>query len=332
MRVVHGPIEIAGQMGILSKGLQDRGITSAAYNNFHTYLGYRDYIHNVDAFEIEYLFPDVLEYFDAFHFHYASTMLPEFRDLPYIKALGKPMVMHHWGNDVRTHAVASRNNPYVYTGDSPPPEQVHQTLTALSSMIDHAIVQDYEVYSYVSPYYKHVHILPIAMDVTARAPSYPSTLETTPLILHAPTNPAFKGTIYVEAAVERLRVEGFPIRYRRIEQMSNAEALALYREADIVVDQILCGSYGMLAVEAMSLGKPVIGFIREDLKPLYPEVPPIVSANPANIYEVLKQLVTSPLLRHQLGEQGRRYVEKYHHLPVVIERLLDIYRAAGAVV
>lgn len=325
MRIVHSPIEIAGQMGILCNGLNKRGLTATAYNTFHTYLGYRDYINNVDVYEIEYLMHDILQYFDVLHFHYAATFLQGGSDLPLNQRLGKKMVMHHWGNDVRTHAVASVNNPYVYTDDSPPAEQVHATLSKLSRYIEHAIVQDYEVYPYVAPYYEHVHVVPIAFAARSRKPRYPLLTESCPLIIHAPTNPLFKGTVYIEKAIEKLKDEGMSFRYQRVEKMNNAQAVALYGQADIVVDQILCGSYGMLAVESMSLGKPVVGYIREDLKQTFPENPPILSANPDDIYDVLKDLITNPRLRSEAGQRGRSYAVKYHDTAVVTGQLIDIY-------
>lgn len=325
MRVVHSPIEIAGQMGIISRGLQQIGIDSTAFNTFHTYLGYRDFIHNVDIFELEHVYRDMLNYFDIFHFHYGATLLPDFMDLEDIRRMGKPMIMHHWGNDVRTHAIASLNNRFVYTGDSPSPESIHHNLTLLSSYIDFAIVQDYEVYPYVAAYYKKVQVLPIAMDVLGIKPAPPSVEQTCPLVIHAPTNPLFKGTAIIEAAIAQLQAEGLCFTYRRIEQMSNAEALDFYRNADLVIDQILCGSYGMLAVESMSLAKPVIGYIREDLKPLYPEIPPIISANPEQFYSVLKELILSPALRVELGLRGRTYVEKHHDIRSISLQLEHIY-------
>lgn len=326
MRVLQGPIEIAGQMGKLSKGLKGAGVESIAYNYFHTYLGYTDHVHNIDGYELELMVPDAVHRFDLFHFHYGYTMAPEFVDLPLLHSLGKPVVMHHWGNDVRTHALASLNNPWVFTEDSPPAEKVDESLRKLTQYIKYAIVQDYEVYPYVAPYYKKVFVLPIAFDVSSVTPSYPSTSQTNPLIIHAPTNPAFKGTAYIEDAIKKLQHEGFTFRYKRIEKMSNAEALSLYKEADIVVDQILCGSYGMFAVETMSLGKAVVGYIREDLVDKFPEVPPIVSANPTQIYQELKQLIQHPELRNKIGKQGRKYVENHHDLPVVTKQLLKIYK------
>ncbi|WP_274363650.1 glycosyltransferase [Paenibacillus thermotolerans] len=326
MRVMHCPIEIAGQMGILSKGLQRLGVTSEAFNTFHTYLNYREHVHNVDIFELEWILQDAIRYFDVFHFHYAATMTQDFSDLEQIRSLGKSMIMHHWGNDVRTHQLAAMKNPYVYTGDSPPSDYIHDRLTKLAQWIEHAIVQDYEVYPYVAPYYKKVHVLPIAFDVLSVAPQYPSVNEPNPLVIHAPTNPLFKGTSFIEEALEQLRDEGVSFRYQRIENLSNVEALKYYREADIVVDQILCGTYGLFAVEAMSMGKPVIGFIREDLKGLFPEEPPIISADPDHIYSVLKEVITEPKLRYEAGMKGRKYAEKHHHIDVVAQGLLEIYR------
>ncbi|SFV01733.1 glycosyltransferase family 4 protein [Alicyclobacillus macrosporangiidus] len=326
MRVLQCPTEIAGQMGILTKALARAGIESTAYNTFHSYLGYRDHIYNVDPYELEAMMGDAIQHFDVFHFHYGQTMAPDFADLPEIFRLGKPMVMHHWGNDVRTHALASANNPYVYTGDSPPPEQIHQTLTQITRYVRHAIVQDHEVYAYVASYYKRVHVVPIALDVRSIQPSPPSVKEDRPLIVHAPTNPLFKGTAYIEEAIETLREQGLRFRYQRVENVSNQEALALYRSADIVVDQILCGSYGLLAVESMSLGKPVVGYIREDLVKTFPETPPIVSANPDQVYDALKELIQNPVLRVEKGRQGRLYAERHHAAEVVAQQLLRVYR------
>nr|WP_275581917.1 glycosyltransferase [Brevibacillus fulvus] len=107
--------------------------------------------------------------------------------------------------------------------------------------------------------------------------------------------------------------------------MSNEEALRLYAQADIIIDQIRCGSHGLLSVEAMALGKPVVAYIRDDLAAKFPPDLPIVNANPDTLYEQLKKLLEQPELRQQLGIQGRQYVEKYHASDVVVEQLLAIY-------
>ncbi|GAA4707187.1 glycosyltransferase family protein [Brevibacillus fulvus] len=324
MKIFHGIIEIAGQMGILSGALKRKGHLSVGYNTFHSYLGYKDHLINTDWFEIQNIYKPLLNFFDVYHFHYGSTILDNFADLPILAGKGKKMVMHHWGNDVRFHDKARERNPYVFTGDSPPNEEIHQRLSEISKYIKEAIVQDYEVLPYVEPYYEKVHVVPIAVELARFQPVYPALEQTTPLILHAPTNPEFKGTASIEQTLVELKKQ-YPFRYRRIEQMSNEEALRLYAQADIIIDQIRCGSHGLLSVEAMALGKPVVAYIRDDLAAKFPPDLPIVNANPDTLYEQLKKLLEQPELRQQLGIQGRQYVEKYHASDVVVEQLLAIY-------
>ncbi|WP_027417274.1 glycosyltransferase family protein [Aneurinibacillus terranovensis] len=324
MRVFHGIIEIAGQMGILSGAMKKRGHIAVGYNIFHSYLGYQEHLINTVQSEISETSKHIMNFFDIFHFHYNSSLLPNLSDLPRLQEKGKKMIMHHWGNDVRFHGQARENNPYVYTGDSPPDEVMHDRLTRISASIRQAIVQDYEVYPYVTPYYEKVHVVPIAIDIRKFVPAYPTVYKGRPLILHAPTNPLFKGTEFVEKAIERLRKD-YTFDYKRIERMSNVEATKLYREADIIVDQILCGSYGLLSVESMALGKPVVTFIRPDLVSQFPPELPIINANPDTVYDQIKMLLDNPHLRHQAGINGRKYVEKYHASDVVAERVLAIY-------
>lgn len=324
MKVFHGTTEIAGQMGILSSALNKKGHCSVGYNTFHSYLGYKDYLVNTDQEGLNEKYEEILEGFNIYHFHYNTTICPDFTDLPELKKRKKKMIMHHWGNDVRFHEQAKNNNPFVYTGDSPPNEEIHGKLLKITEYIKEAIVQDFEVYEYVKDYYEKVHILPIAIDLSHFEPHYPSSIKEKPLILHAPTNPAFKGTTCVEETIEKLKGK-YDFDYRRIEKMNHEEVISLYADADIIIDQVLCGSYGLLSVESMALGKPVLTYIRSDLVSTFPNELPIINSNPDTLNHQLKLLLENPKLRRELGMKGRSYAEKYHSHDRVIEQLLTIY-------
>ncbi|OAB35277.1 hypothetical protein PMSD_13175 [Paenibacillus macquariensis subsp. defensor] len=324
MKIFHGTLEIAGQMGILSGELKKRGHLATGYNIFHSYLGYKDHLVNTNPHEIQMTHKHIINFFDLFHFHYASSLLPDYKDLEIIKSKGKKIIMHHWGNDIRFHDQARVNNPYVYTGDSPANEVIHDRLTAISQYVDEAIVQDYEVYTYAHSYYKKVHVVPISIDLSQFIPSYPKKDIKRPLILHAPTNPDFKGTLAIEAAIHHLQ-KSYNFEYRRIQNMNHEEAVRLYREADLIIDQIRCGSYGLLSVEAMALGKPVAAFIRSDVAARFPSQLPIVNVNPDNITTEIQALLENPSLRLEKGKQGREYAEKYHAKEVVVDILEQIY-------
>lgn len=324
MNIFHGIVEIAGQMGILSDALKAKGHYSVGYNTFHSYLGYKDHLVNTDLNQIKANQEDIIHSFDIFHFHYNTTLHENYEDLPYLQSKQKKMIMHHWGNDVRFHDLAKVNNPYAYTGDSPPNEVMHENLTKISKYIKHAIVQDYEVYDYVKDYYEKVHVVPIAIDISKFYPQFPKVDKDKPLILHAPTNPDFKGTTYIENTLAELQ-KTHAFDYQRIEKMNHDEVIKLYEKADIIVDQVLCGSYGLLSVESMALGKPVITFIRPDLITKFPSVLPIVNANPDNLYNQIKLLLDNPMLRLNVGILGREYAMRVHGHHAVADQLLSIY-------
>lgn len=332
MKIFHGQVEIAGQMGILCGELKKRGYEAKAYNSFHSYLGYEEHLVNTTEEEIAAQYERLIDEFDVFHFHYASSLLKDYKDLPLIREKGKKIIMHHWGNDVRFHDVARINNPYVYTGDSPPNEVIHERLSVISQYVHEAIVQDEEVAAYVRPYYKKVHIVPIAIDLS-KFPPRPARPDGERrerlLVIHAPTNPEFKGTKPIEEAVAALQAK-YDFDYRRIEKTNHEDAIRLYAEADLIIDQILCGSYGLFCVEGMALGKPVITYIRDDLVSTFPPELPVMNANPDNIKEKLEELLGNAALREEIGARGRAYAEKYHAKEVVGDQLERIYRELDA--
>lgn len=325
MKIVHAPTEIAGQMGIICKELRKRGHHAAGYNCFHTYLNYKGDIINTDAFEVMKELDFVIKNTDIFHFHNANTFMQDFADLPLLKEMGKKMVMHHWGSDVRSDRMVRKLNPYRLPPTYYTDLKIDRQLKNFSKYIDTAIVQDYEAYPYVKDYYKKVFVLPLACDVEDFEVSYPSVTNNKPVIIHAPTNRAFKGSDFVEAAVMQIQGKS-EFTYQIVEKTSHEKAIAIYKNADIIIDQLLCGTYGMFSVEAMAMGKPVVAFIRDDVRNKFPADLPIVQATPETLADVLLELIQNPERRHELGKASRRYVERYHSAERVTKKLIKIYQ------
>ncbi|MBU1156091.1 MAG: glycosyltransferase [Proteobacteria bacterium] len=165
---------------------------------------------------------------------------------------------------------------------------------------------------------QRARFLPYAnVDLRQWAPTPPESDLGMPHVVHAPTHRKVKGSEYIVAALERLKAEGVPFKYTLVEGVPRARAREVYETADLAVDQILSGFYGGLAVELMALGKPVICYLRqEDLRFLPQEMRqslPIINAEPATIYEVLKTWLTTRKM--ELRAQGllsRAYMERWH--------------------
>lgn len=151
-----------------------------------------------------------------------------------------------------------------------------------------------------------------------------------PVLVHTPSHRGVKGTRFVLDAADRLRREGVPLKLVLLENADRTAVRAAFERADLVVDQLLLGWYGSVAVEAMALGTPVVAHIgQKELASFPPEQQselPVVTATPETIREVLRELLTSR--RHELpelGRKGRAYVERWHDPLVIAARLKREY-------
>ncbi|EWT07532.1 hypothetical protein N864_06400 [Intrasporangium chromatireducens Q5-1] len=151
--------------------------------------------------------------------------------------------------------------------------------------------------------------LPVCIDLEA----WPlvEREETVPLVVHAPSNPVLKGTDAVERAVEPLVAEGL-IRYQRVSGLQPKQAAELIRTADIVVDQLLLGLYGVLACEALASGAIVLGNVGDRLRSRVPAEVPIIEATPSSLNGELRRVLRElPELRASAA--GRRaFVQHFH--------------------
>lgn len=149
-------------------------------------------------------------------------------------------------------------------------------------------------------------------------------------LVHAPNHPHFKGTRYLEAAVERLRSEGVAIELVMLSGVSNEEVLRLIRDADLVVDQLISGAFGYFAVEAMAMGKPVMCYLTD--VSMWPESEslPLINASPETVYETLRGLAADPSPLDEVGRRSRSYVERYLSIPAFSERLRKLFVERGS--
>jgi glycosyltransferase involved in cell wall biosynthesis len=235
---------------------------------------------------------------DLFHFYFGLTLVPKSLQFPILRAFGKKSVFHFLGSDIR---------------GKPPAE------LAYGKRAGAQIVGSYDAVRWVP----EAEVVPPGLDLHAYEPAPPSD-SARPVVVHAPSNRAKKGTEHVIAACAEL-----PVELELVEGVHHDEARGRYRRADIVVDQLNAGWYGLFAIEAMALGKPVVSFLHDDARRRTAEAfgrdVPIVQATRETLVEALRPLVESPAARREIGAAGPPYVEQVHGADAVADRLLDIY-------
>lgn len=336
MKILYGSIEIANTMSIYSDALRKIGYQAFCINLYPSYLNYKaDYSFNIrgenwesNKVHIINLVSYIISEFDIFHFFFNRTLMPDYSDMYVLKALNKKMIMNNVGSDIRQYSKAIQMNKYwdlvkdTYFRSCCEKRNVN-TIKFLSKWIDYCMTFDGELMEYVQSYYKKCFSYKIPIDLELY-PVVDIGEKEKPLIVHAPTNAEVKGSKYIIETIEELKIK-YDFEFVLIKYMPHEKAKALYKQADIIIDQIIIGEHGSLAVECMAMGKPVVCWICDFSKEKYPSDLPIVSANKDNLYEKVEMLISDFELRKELGLRGRHYVEKYHDVDTLIKELLNIY-------
>jgi glycosyltransferase involved in cell wall biosynthesis len=305
LRVVHCPVNTAGVPWTNVQALRRRGVDArlVVFNRYKLHpeadesLERRGGLLRRQATQWRALLR-LLPSTDVFHFYFGLTLVPRSLQFPILRALRRKSVMHYLGSDVR--------------GKTP------QEL-AFGKRAGAEVVGSYDALRWVPD----AEFVPPGIDVQAIVPAPPSD-RGRPVILHAPSSRRRKGTDEVIAACEGLEAD-----LLLVEGLHHEEAFERYREADIVVDQLNAGWYGLLAIECMALGKPVVTFLHEEAVSRTEQAlgvrVPLVRASKDDLRSRLEPLVASGAERRRIGAESREYVERVHDVERVADRLLALY-------
>lgn len=338
MRIFQGVTGQAGQPGAIAKGLRALGAVADAGSIAKHKFGYEADFHiSLDKPKsLERLFASVnalAANYDVFHFH-ARTLAnnrphqvyPAMLDLLALKERGRKVFFHYRGQEIRTAAEFAKT-PYHYVSTpgsrhlfrQMPDQSKLAGLDYIRSVADGIFVTDPELQTYVP----EATVVPRVLHAE-EWPFVGVGSNECPLVVHAPSRRGVKGTEAILRAVERLQ-KRVNFRFMLIENLPHEEAKAAYKEADVVIDQLRIGWYGVLATETMALGKPTIAYIRDDLWHKHGAKLPIINANPDNIESVLENVLKDENLRARTSVQSREYFLSTHASDVVCKSLLETY-------
>lgn len=284
----------------------------------------------------------VMMRYDAVHFFYDRGILPgterfgiEEAEIDLLSRAGLKIYTYAYGADVRTRESTLALGSVNFCTDCPKPlaycicdqAQLDLSLSRLDSRVTARIAMG-DMLTYV-PGCRNMHYWPLDLD----------HLQPTPLswkkgeklrIAHAPNHSHFKGTHHLEAAIVRLRGEGYDVEMVKISGVPNTEVLEMFRSVSLVADQFIGGFHGYAALEAMALGRPVLCFLRAPDMTIAPDEAPIVNTPPHLVYGVLKSILDGEVDLDDLGRRSRRFIERHYSIPAVAARLGRLYLETSA--
>lgn len=251
--------------------------------------------------------------YNAFYFLSGETILSNNLrrfELSVYKFFGKRIVFNFVGSDIRSENFlkwkAQHIVEYLNGVKSPPKSEEFQQrlISEATEFADSILVSTPDLLELV-PQAKY---FPVVYDIEAlsaemeRAEKLPKDSDKV-YILHSPSNTALKGTEIITAALENIKNK-YPDKvevvlphktkqYRLSHSVSRYELFQLINQADIVIDQLIIGWYGLQSIEALIAGKQTMCYIDKDLeKYLYADCP-IINANALNLEQKIEECIAN---------------------------------------
>lgn len=330
MKVFHGLVNYGTQAGLLAKGLRDEGIKafSVVYDDsyFQRLIDFnvsRDInVKNGIVRRLKRLFflLSIFKKYNIFHFYFGQTLLPHNIDAPFYRLLGKKVVMEYLGTDVELWLGMNGAD-----GHGRPINRVKlvKRVYRQAKQFDRQLVCAPCYYQYVD----NSIILPLAVDLSA-FDYHPLEWRKDKVLtfMHCPTNRKQKKSDEIEAALDRLKSEGYQFNYKCVTNVSHDQLKQEYISSDIVIDQ-LNGWFGTVSIEAMALGRPVVAGYRPHLchyDKRYENMP-IINADTYNVYDVLKDILEGKYNLEEISKRSREFAVRTHDLKNVTKQLIGIY-------
>lgn len=325
MNVLHGMSEISGQGKYTVHGLRENGVNAqlALFSDAKNSYRFADIILDRTDMQAARDFAEQMaEEIGVFHSHAGDTLLPDQSDLNMFKKNDVRIFAELHGTEIR-YIFNEEPLPFAPKEYIDPEEKLmrQKRLLHLFDKSDGIILHSAGQYKYLPQSIdKPVYIVPLRVDISELSPQYETSNERL-RIVHAPTDRRFKGTDHILEALEHVKDDYELV---LVEGKTPEEAREIYRTADIIIDQISGGSYGVFSIEAMALGKPVITYISEQTRREHPLLP-IVSADFDSLSEIVSGLLADRKRRISLGKSGREYADRYHDNVRVTSLLPELY-------
>jgi len=345
LKVFHGTVNYGTQSGIFAKELREKGITALSVTS-------EDAFKRVTDIELSYSNNRVIKFiqriiygirkvkwffqFNTFHFYFGKSLFSSQIDLPFYKIFGKKILMEYLGNDIRNYEqLVKRYNlskeHKFYLNMDEHDKSIRERLINEGKYIDYRICCLPTHIDFAKSYgFKINEVLPLAIDlkIFKFKPLVQKSKKDKIIITHAPTNRMFKGTKYIVDAIDRVKNSGYNIEFRLVEGVSYKKLIQEYEKCDIFIDQISVGWYGTASLEAMAIGRPVCAFIDERYTDYidYKNEIPVINTTKENIYSTLCKLIENSAELPEIGAKGRKFVENYHSVCNVTDKLIQIYQ------
>lgn len=284
------------------------------------------------VFHEAWVFWTLVARYEIIHAHFMYGISTTGWEWPVLKKLGRRLVVHWRGCEARDMSVNVRLHPESnicqecdYRPRICQTESAQMRRLAASRHGDLALVttpdlKDFQPEARHFPFFSpDIDALPAVSGL--RWPQRPRFR-----LVHVTSHPGIEGTGQIEAVVQRLRASGHPIDFVVLKNVSHAEALRAFADADMAIGKMKMGYYANAQIESMCLGVPTITCVRPEFMTAELQNSGLIFADFGTLEAVLEHYMTNPDALSEKRRVARRGILQLHDNDRLVGELVGHYR------
>jgi hypothetical protein len=278
----------------------------------------------------------VVARYEVIHAHFAVHMSAKGWELRVLKWLGRKLVIHFRGCEIRDRQKNLSLHPRCnicqacdYHGSicSDPVRRQRRTLAERYG--DLFLVTTPDMKDFVPDAIYFPFFLPEiqAEQFAATGPKWPQREAFR--IVHVTGHPGIEGTKEIRQAIERLRAKGHRIDFRFLHLVNHDQVLHEIADADLTIGKMKMGYYANAQIESMFLGVPAITRVRPEFMTAELERSGFIFSTLEGLEATIEHYLLHPEDLQQKRAIARSSVLEIHDNDRLGSELIELYRMAG---
>jgi hypothetical protein len=282
---------------------------------------------------------NVLNQFEVLHVHNGRCISFNGWVLQLWRALGRPIVVHWRGCDIRNYDRNTHLHPENNICENCDYNKVCLSdefirWQNLCREVAHVhLVTTPDLKDFIPEAHHLPFVLPAADTVAIAAeepfPGLPGTDR--PLkIVHVTNHPGIEGTPEIEAAITRLTQQGYSIEFRWLRGVPFKEVAKAYADADVGIGKMKMGYYANSQIECWFAGVPCITYVRDEFLTDEIRNSGLVLSDLGRLEGTIRRLIENPAYLREKRRIARATITALHKDDDIAARLVAIYDEARA--
>jgi glycosyltransferase involved in cell wall biosynthesis len=268
----------------------------------------------------------VVARYEILHLHFMISPSLDGWELPILKRMGRRIVIHYRGCEIRDREKNMRLHPKVNIC-----QRCDYNATICTSELNRGRRERSRRYgdAFLATTPDLLDFVPQAEHVPFYAPDVEPAPRAAPggpfRIVHVTGHPGIEGTDEIRGVIERLRAKGYDIDFRFLSGVTHDEVLEAYRGANLAIGKMKMGYYANAQIESMTLGVPTVTYVRPEFMTDELRRSGFIFADLASLERVLERYLSDPAALAKKRALARVSVLRMHDGALVARKLIAVY-------